>query len=216
MQEENEIVKICKIHGNLKRNDVHRSKQNDVKLGFIYKCKYCVYEATSKRACPTHGILKPEERNANGRCKHCHRSQANKKRDNNREWFNEKIRQDKINNPDKWIVYYKRQYANLRHKYGETLNDIKRASRFGLTLEQYYGMIAEQDNKCYICKQSETRKQRNDTIPEVLCVDHNHSTKQVRKLLCHACNASFGLLKENPIIIKAMLDYSIEFNTGDK
>lgn len=39
------------------------------------------------------------------------------------------------------------------------------------------------------------------------CVDHNHNTGTVRGLLCHNCNSSLGLLKENVSILEKMIKY---------
>lgn len=41
-----------------------------------------------------------------------------------------------------------------------------------------------------------------------LCIDHNHSTGRVRALLCSRCNAAFGMLKESPERIEALLAYA--------
>ncbi len=40
-----------------------------------------------------------------------------------------------------------------------------------------------------------------------LCVDHNHETGNVRKLLCHHCNRALGLLQDNPHLLARAADY---------
>lgn len=52
---------------------------------------------------------------------------------------------------------------------------------YGLTLDDYYGMIIEQENKCKIC-----RRYGN------LHIDHCHTTRVVRGLLCIKCNSGLG------------------------
>lgn len=38
-------------------------------------------------------------------------------------------------------------------------------------------------------------------------VDHNHTTGEVRGILCHGCNVALGLLKEDPERIRALAAY---------
>lgn len=51
---------------------------------------------------------------------------------------------------------------------------------YGLTPEQYQGILEAQNFSCAICGNTEG-----------LCVDHNHSTGVVRGLLCYDCNRNF-------------------------
>ncbi len=66
-----------------------------------------------------------------------------------------------------------------------------------LTVAEHNQMIIEQDNKCAICK-NEMQKP---------CVDHNHSTKVIRKLLCQHCNSLLGMAKENVQILENAIEY---------
>lgn len=75
-------------------------------------------------------------------------------------------------NPEKEAASQRRR--NLRNKYG-------------LTVEQWDEMYERQGGKCFICENEEATH-----------VDHDHSTGDVRALLCHGCNAAIGLFKEDP------------------
>lgn len=69
---------------------------------------------------------------------------------------------------------------------------------YGLSQDQYARMILEQEGKCFLC----------ETVPKTtLCVDHDHETGLVRKLLCRSCNMALGLVKDNPKTIAKMFDY---------
>jgi len=72
---------------------------------------------------------------------------------------------------------------------------------YGITLEEYNQMFAEQDGCCKICKrhQSEFKGRLN--------IDHCHSTGRVRSLLCNQCNQALGLVRENKEVVKNMLEY---------
>lgn len=98
-------------------------------------------------------------------------------------------RKARKNNPDKTYWYH------IKYQYG-------------LTKEQYQEMMVQQNNACAICKQSETHIVNGKL--RTLSVDHNHDTGQVRKLLCHSCNAALGLLKEDPQIMFEMIKYILE------
>lgn len=72
---------------------------------------------------------------------------------------------------------------------------------YGITLEDYNRMFAEQEGCCKICKRHQTEFNKK------LHVDHKHETGVVRGLLCHNCNLALGRVNENPKILKAMLEY---------
>ena len=45
-----------------------------------------------------------------------------------------------------------------------------------------------------------------------LAVDHNHSTGEVRDLLCGNCNAAIGFLQENVEIAKKAVEYLMRWS----
>lgn len=71
--------------------------------------------------------------------------------------------------------------------------------RYGITLEEYEKMFAEQDGKCAICK-GVCPTGRN------LAVDHDHDTGKVRGLLCSRCNQGIGQLR-NIAILQSAITY---------
>lgn len=73
---------------------------------------------------------------------------------------------------------------------------------YGVTPERFSEMWDEQGGACRIC-----------TAPLILgsksgcAVDHNHSTGDVRGLLCGLCNKGLGLFKDSPSILEAAVTY---------
>ena len=100
---------------------------------------------------------------------------------------------ERIRNADRYRERNKRRYAENKLKFQE--NSLK--YRFGLTLEQFDQMYANQSGCCSIC--GEHRKTIRDNVPkhQRLCVDHDHSNGKVRSLLCINCNSGLGLFKED-------------------
>jgi hypothetical protein len=74
-----------------------------------------------------------------------------------------------------------------------------------MTLEQYDEMYISQQGQCSICK----------TKHEVLHVDHDHNTGDIRELLCNRCNRTLGLLEEDPMIMHSMIEY-VQNHDGQK
>jgi hypothetical protein len=76
---------------------------------------------------------------------------------------------------------------------------------YGLTVEKKDELLRQQDNKCALCLSSFD----GNNVP---CVDHIHDeTKQVRGLLCHACNSALGLFKDNALVLQKAVDYIIKW-----
>lgn len=78
-------------------------------------------------------------------------------------------------------------------------NDLMRT--YGITLEEHTRMFEEQNGVCYLCKKP------GDGRWKKLCVDHDHKTGKVRKLLCRSCNTALGQVGDNVDLLKAMIEY---------
>ena len=63
---------------------------------------------------------------------------------------------------------------------------------YGLTPEKYDEMLAAQGGVCAICKSEDTKHKSN-----YFNIDHDHSTGEVRGLLCGSCNTALGLFGDN-------------------
>ena len=125
-------------------------------------------------------------------------------RDKNREAYNAYMRNWRAANPDKLKARKTVNNKEARRKY-----HLK--AKYGITPEQYNALLTAQDGVCAICKQPEFSIRRGSY--KSLDVDHNHDTGQVRGLLCSACNASLGLLKEDLKRVKSLLTYIKHWNS---
>ena len=59
--------------------------------------------------------------------------------------------------------------------------------KYGLSKEEYFKILAEQNGVCYICQRTPEKAQRGKRARH-LSVDHDHVTGHVRGLLCTWCN----------------------------
>ena len=75
--------------------------------------------------------------------------------------------------------------------------------KYGMSLQKFDKMKAEQKNACKICLQKEDDK-------NVLCVDHSHITGKVRGLLCSHCNKALGLVLDSLHILGRMRGYLLQ------
>lgn len=69
--------------------------------------------------------------------------------------------------------------------------------RYGLSKDQYLSLVELADGKCSICKKSDTS----------LVIDHCHSTKVVRGLICQSCNKALGLFEDNVEFLENAISY---------
>lgn len=86
-------------------------------------------------------------------------------------------------------------------KHSEVQRNYKYKSNYGISLEDYNILFEAQEGRCKICLKHQTE------IKGRLHVDHRHSDKKIRGLLCNKCNQALGLLDENLGTIKAMEEY---------
>jgi len=89
---------------------------------------------------------------------------------------------------------------------------LKRA--YGITVEDYNRILAEQGGACALCRsttpENGNRKYKR-RVRSVFDVDHDHKTGKVRGLLCTRCNRLVGLANDDPNTARRLVEY---FNIG--
>jgi hypothetical protein len=92
-------------------------------------------------------------------------------------------------NKDKVLEYRAKDIWNLK----------KRCSRYDITEKQFLDMFTSQNSCCKICDSTITIDNS--------AIDHNHSTGEIRGILCKTCNRALGMFKDSPKILEKALDY---------
>jgi len=87
--------------------------------------------------------------------------------------------------------------------YKEFVRGLKR--NYNMTPEQYNEMLIAQDNRCKCCGRHKSEFKRR------LHVDHDHTTGQVRSLLCTICNPLVGFAKERVDRLEMAITYLKKF-----
>lgn len=183
----NEIVKSCKIHGDLTVEQVRKD-------GDLLRCRQCRIDTNNK------SYYKNREKRV---------ATSMRWKKENRGDYNEWARQDRKNFPEKYRMYER----NYKEKHGiEKVRKIEVARIHGITVEQYDSLHENQNGLCEICGKPETRLSRSKDAPMPLCIDHCHVCKDkgehiIRGLLCHNCNSAMGKLHDDIDIIKSMISY---------
>ena len=120
------------------------------------------------------------------------------------ETYYEAHRDERIKYQEKYVhenKHIRKEWEhNDRIKNPRKYHDRQIRVKYGLTYEQLVQMYVFQDGCCAICK--EKFKNRKS-----LTVDHNHTTKRVRGLLCHNCNRGLGHFKDNPQFLIRASEY---------
>jgi hypothetical protein len=94
-------------------------------------------------------------------------------------------------------------YAANRARRSETLGKWHFAKKYGITPDDFDTLLLIQDNVCAIC--SNRRKS--------MCVDHDHSTGEVRGILCRSCNVLVGHARDNVAWLARAIEYLNCFST---
>jgi hypothetical protein len=96
-----------------------------------------------------------------------------------------------------YIPVWRRAGGTTRRRY---LLDRNLRANYGIGIERFEAMLAEQEGLCYICRLPPPKGGR-------LVPDHNHRTKVVRRLLCGLCNVAIGMAGEDPDRLRRMAAY---------
>lgn len=100
----------------------------------------------------------------------------------------------------------RRESAKKRYQERPDLHKNRRLkTTYGITLDDYNRMLSAQSGVCAICKNPETATWRGK--PKPLAVDHDHTTKKIRGLLCANCNQGLGLGRDGVELFQEMIDY---------
>lgn len=84
------------------------------------------------------------------------------------------------------------------HRHKDHAREYHLQSTYGISTEHYNILFRQQDGKCAICG-----RQTNKSLH----VDHNHTTGNVRGLLCFSCNSIIGYSKESRQILTQAISY---------
>jgi Recombination endonuclease VII len=94
-------------------------------------------------------------------------------------------------NPERTAEQRKKYLKSNKEGY-KTVRNTQLMLNYGITLEDFNSLFEEQKGCCAICEKHQSE------FKNALCVDHCHSTKKVRGLLCSRCNTAIGNLKDDP------------------
>lgn len=84
---------------------------------------------------------------------------------------------------------------------GLSTEDLRLRREYGITQEDYYDILEEQDGVCFICKGPPAWGKSK------FCVDHDHDTGEVRGLLCNPCNSAIGYFGDDITRLKNAIEY---------
>ena len=109
-----------------------------------------------------------------------------------------------------WREQHYDQQQIYDYKYNKTHLEAKRKTRrkrlYGITHENYEQLLENQNGVCAICGENRSK--------HALGVDHNHTTKSIRGLLCKKCNIALGYMEDNIGWLQKMISY-LELHNED-
>ena len=103
----------------------------------------------------------------------------------------------------------------FRQKHNAQSIECSRRYKFGISQEQYDQMLKDQNGACKICGKPEIAVYKSGKVKQ-LAVDHDHTTGEIRGLLCGTCNTAIGSLNSVELLLKAVEYLSTHKNTQKK
>lgn len=80
--------------------------------------------------------------------------------------------------------------------------------KYGMSEAEFEGRLAAQGGVCASCGDPEDEDKRR------FHVDHDHTTGEIRGILCHGCNVSLGHLKDDISRITSLANYLGQFQAS--
>lgn len=125
----------------------------------------------------------------------------------------EKYRASQEKSREKHRERYRAKNREAKRKYLKEHPDMIKNSQlkttYGITLDEYNGMLKAQGDKCAICDEVPSEKKKR------FAVDHDHTKsgrESVRGILCTKCNFVLGLCNDDIRVLEAMIDYLKRWN----
>ena len=225
----NQIVKICKTHGNKKADECYprNGKLSNGTIVVRYECRECVSIAKKKWTAKNPGknrdykfkdwpkiigdgplicVTCKETKNQTD----FHKHMLKNKHPRCIVCMKECLRRYRLNNPKQFSKTQKEHRAKNKEHYSKMIHRSKLRIYFDMTTEDYDALLERQDYACAICKKPETKKHKGTVCR--LCVDHCHKTGRIRGLLCDNCNIGLGRFKDSKEYLVAAalyLDYKV-------
>ena len=100
---------------------------------------------------------------------------------------------------------YNAAYSARKRDNGETFKHAGLSRFFGITVEHYNELLAAQNGTCALCDVTHDFDAKGK--PQSLAVDHDHTTFEIRGLLCRHHNMMLGHAKDNPDVLRKGADY---------
>lgn len=104
-----------------------------------------------------------------------------------------------------------RCYSKRKHS-GRTPSQVRHSKQwyrdhhfkrtFGMSAAERDALVVAHGGVCDICKRPEVGETR-----KALNIDHDHATGRIRGVLCGHCNRAIGLLRDDPRLLAAAIEY---------
>ena len=111
-------------------------------------------------------------------------------------------------NPEK----YAKQKERLKENYHADVKvrarqaDYNWRRNYGLSLDRFFEMLAEQKGRCRLCGEPFGQSSSRKPVP-----DHDHETGEVRGIIHGNCNLGLGMFQDDPIRCRKAADYLESF-----
>jgi cytochrome c peroxidase len=104
-------------------------------------------------------------------------------------------------NTEPMLEYQREYYAANKNAVLPQQRAYRLQRDYGLSQDQFDGMLAAQNSACAICHTTEPKGQG------AFHVDHCHSSGVVRGLLCHSCNVGLGHFRDDTALLMRATEY---------
>lgn len=76
-------------------------------------------------------------------------------------------------------------------------------SKYNVRVSWIEDLLKHQKGRCAICKSKQSKGFKS------LCVDHSHSSGEVRGMLCDRCNSGIGQFRDDPALLASAILYLV-------